>query len=280
MTAVFLALGGALIYGVADFWGGMATKRAAVLMVILLSQAAGLAILVPFVLFVAGQPDVQSVAWGAAAGLAGGGGLLLFYRSLATGTMSVVAPLTAVTAAAVPVLGGIALGERPAVPVLVGVAVALVAVVLVSAEHGRLPAPRQVLSDPATLGALAAGAAFGLFFVLVSRSAAESGLWPVLGARVTSVALMVGLVLAARPARPSRASLPLIVAAGLGDTAANVLFLLASRHGMLTVTGVLIALYPATTVLLAQVVLRERVSRLQLGGMAAAAVAVTLIATG
>jgi drug/metabolite transporter (DMT)-like permease len=205
---------------------------------------------------------------------------MLFYRSLATGTMSVAAPLTAVAAAAVPVLGGIALGERPRALVLVGVAAALVAVVLVSAEGGRPPAPQQLITDPATAGALTAGAAFGLFFVLISRSSVHSGLWPLLGARVASIALLVGLTLVARPRRPDRSSWPIIIGAGVADTVANALFLLASRFGMLTVTGVLIALYPASTVLLAQAVLHERVSRLQLGGLATATVSVGLIAAG
>lgn len=280
MTAIVLALCGALVYGLADFCGGLATRRAAVLMVVPLSQGAGLAALVPFVLLGHAQPDLRSVSWGAAAGVAGGVGLTLFYRSLATGTMSVVAPLTAVTAAAVPVLGGIALGERPTTAAVVGIVAALVAVVLVSAEGGRLPAPRKLLAESATVGALAAGAAFGLFFVLISRSATASGLWPLVGARTASILLLVGLAVASRPRRPPRSSWLIIFGAGVADTAANALFLLASRHGMLTITGVLIALYPASTVLLAQMVLHERVSRLQLSGFAVAAAAVTLIAVG
>lgn len=280
MIAIVLALVGALVYGVADFWGGMAARRAAVLVVIPVSQAAGILVLAPFAVLAGGRPDLGSLGWGAAAGVVGGLGLIVFYRSLAGGTMSVVAPLTAVTAAAVPVLGGIALGERPAALVVVGVVAALVAVVLVSADGGRLPDVRELLTDSATAGALTAGAAFGLFFVLVSRSAPTSGLWPLLGARVASVLLLTGLALRAWPRRPPRSSWPVIVGAGIGDTAANALFLVASRYGMLTVTGVLIALYPASTVLLAQTVLRERISRLQVGGLAAAAVSVALIAVG
>jgi drug/metabolite transporter (DMT)-like permease len=280
VIAVALALCGALLYGIADFGGGLATKRAAVLVVVPASQFSGLVVLTPFLLLGPGQADATSIAWGAAAGVAGGLGLMLFYRSLANGTMSVVAPLTAVTAAAVPVLAGIALGERPAALVAVGVVVALVAVVLVSAEGGRLPRPRQLLTDPATGGALTAGAAFGLFFVLISRSSPDSGLWPLLGARTASVVLLVGLALAVRPRLPHRSGWPLILALGVADTAANALFLLASRYGLLTITGVLIALYPVSTVLLAQTVLRERISHLQLGGLAAAVAAVALIAAG
>lgn len=278
MIAVALALAGAAVYGVADFLGGLATRRIAVLVVIPVSQVAGLAVLAPVLVLGSGEPDLPSMAWGAAAGVAGGLGLIVFYHSLAIGTMSVVAPTTAVTSAAVPVLGGLALGERPAAIVVVGVVAALVAVILISAEGGRLPGARQLLTGPASAGALAAGAAFGLFFVLISRSAPASGLWPLVGARATSIALLVGLAIVARPRRPPRSSWTIVLAAGVADMAANVLFLLASRHGMLTVTGVVIALYPASTVLLAQMILRERVSALQLGGLVAAALSVGLIA--
>lgn len=279
--AVLFALTGALAYGIADFWGGLATKRTAVTAVVALSQAAGLAVLVPVLLVLPARPDLPSLAWGAAAGLVGGLGLLLFYRSLATGTMSVVAPLTAVCAAAVPVVFGLTLGERPAPLALMGVAVALAAVLLISSEGGRLPTWRQLLEDRATVGALAAGFAFGLFFVLISRSADDSGLWPLASARVASLVLLgVVALVSGRSLVPARPAMPLVLAAGIGDMAANVLFLLASREGLLSVTGVLIALYPASTVLLAQVVLRERLGGPQLVGMGAAAVAVSLIAVG
>lgn len=277
--AIVLALGGALVYGVADFWGGLATKRAAVTAVIALSQVAGVAVLVPVLFLLPGTLDLPSLGWGAAAGVAGGLGLVAFYRSLAVGTMSVVAPLTAVCAAAVPVVGGVMLGERPAPLALAGVALAMAAVLLISCEGGRPPSRRDLLADRSAMGALAAGAAFGLFFVLISRSSGDSGLWPLAGARVASLALMVALaLLAQRPLVPSRVAVPIVLAAGVGDMAANVLFLLASRQGLLSVTGVLIALYPASTVLLAQLVLRERLGGLQVAGLGVAAAAVSLIA--
>jgi drug/metabolite transporter (DMT)-like permease len=277
--AVLLALVGAVTYGVADFWGGLATKRTAVTAVIATGELAGLVVLVPALALLPARFDVAAVLWGAGAGVAGGLGLLLFYRSLADGTMSVVAPLTAVSAAAVPVLVGLALGERASVLALVGVVVALLAVVLVSAEGGRLPTGRQLVADRSVGEALAAGVAFGLFFVLLSRPAHDTGLWPAAGARVASLALMVAVALPARRRLlPSRPALPLVLASGITDMSANILFLLASREGLLVITSVLTALYPASTVLLAQLVLRERIHRLQVAGLAAAAAAVTLIA--
>jgi drug/metabolite transporter (DMT)-like permease len=277
--AVVLALVGAVTYGVADFWGGLATKRTAAATVIATGQLAGLVVLVPALALLPSRLDAGALLWGGAAGVAGGLGLLLFYRSLADGTMSVVAPLTAVSAAAVPVLVGLALGERPSLLALLGVLVALLAVVLVSAEGGRLPTWRQLVVDRAVGEALAAGVAFGLFFVLLSRPATDTGLWPVAGARAASLIVMAGVaVWARRRLVPARVALPLVLASGVADMSANVLFLLASRQGLLVITSVLTALYPASTVLLAQLVLHERIARLQVVGLVAAAAAVTCIA--
>lgn len=277
--AVVLALAGALVYGLADFWGGLSAKRAAVTAVVALSQVAGVAVLVPALLLLPGTPDRASLGWGAAAGLVGGLGLTLFYRSLADGTMSVVAPLTAVASAAVPVVGGLALGERPAPLALVGVVLGLGAVLLIGSDGGRLPSWRDLVATRAAAGALAAGSAFGLFFVLLSRSADASGLWPLAGARAAVLVLMAVLaVVFHRSLVPPAAAVPLVLAAGVGDMAANVLFLLAAREGLLSVSGVLIALYPASTVLLARWVLQERLARLQVLGLGVAAGAVSLIA--
>lgn len=276
--AVILALGGALMYGCADFCGGLAARRTHVVSVALLGQCAGLAILVPAIVLVPGRPDAASVAWGAAGGLAGAVGLMLLYRSLATGAMAVVAPVTAVTAAAVPVMAGLGLGERPSLPALAGVVAAAFAVLLISAEGGRVPSRRE-LRGSGTLTALAAGFAFGLLFVLLSRSSDESGMWPLAGTRVASIALLLAVTAVLRQGTGvhGRSAL-LAVAAGAGDMGANVLFLLATREGLLSITGVLISLYPAATVVLAVTVLRERLAGLQLAGLGVAAAAVTVIA--
>ncbi|MGY1782531.1 EamA family transporter [Geodermatophilus sp. SYSU D01036] len=276
--AMVLALASAVVYGMADFCGGIASRRAAAAAVVALSQAAGLVAVVLLLPWLGGSPTPADLGWGAAAGVAGGAGLLLFYRSLATGVMSVVAPVTAVSAAALPVVGGLLLGERIGVLAALGILLALVAVVLVAAEGG-LSSLRT--ARPASMGpALAAGAGFGLFFVLLDRTGEDSGLSPLLAARVVSVLLIGGLALASgRSLLVSRRVLPVVVLAGVADMTANALFLVATQVGeQLAVTGVLASLYPASTVVLAQVVLRERLAGAQQAGLAVAAAAVVLIA--
>jgi drug/metabolite transporter (DMT)-like permease len=271
-----LALASALVYGTADFCGGLATRRAPAFGVVALSQAAGLLALAALLPLLGGTPTVRDLAWGAAAGLAGAVALVLFYRALATGVMSVVAPVTALAGAAVPVLVGTALGERLPVAATIGIAFALVAVVLVAAEGG-LPTWRSVRAAGLFPAALS-GAGFGVFFVLLDRTSADSGLWPLVGARPVSIAAVVVVALLARGSlRVGRTVLPLVGLAGVLDMSANALFLLATQQGQLAVTGVLASLYPVSTVVLAQLVLRERLVRVQLAGLAAAAVAVVLI---
>lgn len=274
---VLLALSSALVYGGADFCGGLASRRTGALAVVALSQLAGLLALLLLLPLLGGAPTAVDLLWGAAAGLAGAVGLAVFYRALADGVMSVVAPLTAVCAAAVPVLLGIALGERLAAPAVAGTALALVAVALVAAEGG-LPS-LETARKAGLLPALASGAAFGLFFVLLDQPRPTSGLWPLVGARLASVALVVVLARATRsPLAPPRAVLPLAAVAGVLDMTANALFLLAAREGLLAVAGVLASLYPVSTVLLAQAVLHERLAAVQVAGLVAATAAVALIA--
>jgi drug/metabolite transporter (DMT)-like permease len=271
-----LALASALVYGAADFCGGMASRRATAFVVVALSQAAGLVALLVVLPAVGGSPTVADLAWGAGAGLAGSGGLVLFYRALAAGVMSVVAPVTALTAAAVPVLVGLGVGERLAPWSALGIALALVAVVLVAAEGG-LPTLRSARSA-GLLPALAAGLGFGVFFVLLDQTRPESTLWPLVASRSVSVALVLLLGVALRASLRIRGRTALLVVlAGVLDMAANALFLAATQQGQLAITGVLASLYPVSTVVLAQLVLREPLVRAQLAGLATAAVAVVLI---
>jgi drug/metabolite transporter (DMT)-like permease len=242
-----------------------------------MSQVTGLVALLALLPWLGGPVGAADLGWGAAAGLAGAAGLVIFFRALAGGVMSVIAPVTAVTAAAVPVLIGLLSGNRIGPSAAVGIALALTAVVLVSAEGG-LAALRS--ARPTSLGpALVAGSAFGLFFVLLDRTAQTSGLTPLVAARLASVALVVVVALSARQSlRVTRPALPLVALSGVGDMSANALFLLATQQdGQLAVTGVLASLYPVSTVLLAQLLLRERLVPAQLAGLGAAVVAVVLI---
>lgn len=275
MTAVILATACAIVYGTADFCGGLATRRSRVLSVVTLSQIAGLALILAMLPFLPGVFSEGAIVWGLGAGVAGAAGLVLFYRALAGGVMSVVAPTTAVTSAALPVLFGLAGGERPEVMALVGVGLALLAVLLVS----RGPAKEQRSSASSIVAALAAGAGFGGFFVLLSQAPDESGLWPLVGARLASVTMVVLVAVATRRSlRPGEGALGIIAVAGLLDMAANVLFLLAQQHGMLSLVAVLVSLYPASTLVLARYVLGERLHAVQVAGVAFALGAVALIA--
>ena len=277
---IVLALSSALVYGAADFCGGLAARRSAVLAVVGASQLAGLVALLLLLAVVpplGGTMTGTDALWGAAAGLAGAVGLAVFYRALAVGVMSVVAPVTAVSAAGLPVLAGVALGESIGAAPALGMGLALVAVALVAAEGGRpsLRAARQT-----GLGAaVAAGTAFGLFFVLLDQPSDGSGLWPLVPARAASLLFVLALAGATR-SRPRLAAgaLPLVVLTGALDMAANALFLLATREGLLAVAGVLTSLYPVSTVLLAQLVLHERLHRSQAFGLLTALGAVALIA--
>jgi len=276
-VAVVLALASAVVYGTSDFLGGLASRRASVFGVVALSQLAGLVALIGLLPWLGGPAGVVDLAWGVAAGLAGATGLVIFFRTLARGVMSVVAPITAVTAAAVPVLVGLLGGERIGGWAAAGIVLALVAVVLVSAEGGlaALRAARPASIPPA----LAAGAAFGIFFVFLDRTGDDTGLTPLVAARLASVALVVAVALAGRQSlRVGRPALPLVLLSGIGDMSANALFLLATQQqAQLAIVGVLASLYPVSTVVLAQLVLRERLVPAQLAGLASAFAAVVLI---
>ena len=281
-----LTLASAAVYGAADFLGGLASRRTSTFAVVLVSQAAGLvllAVLMPF--FPDATPSTRDLLWGAAAGLTGGAGVALLYRALAIGTMALVAPTTAVCAVAIPVVGAMLLGERPAARTWAGIALAIVAIVLVSRQHtppGDEGSRARSGMLPAGIGlALASGVAIGLFFLSLAQAGPDAGMWPLLGARVVSVTLFG--VLAPWTARSLRMAWPtavLVVSAGVIDMFANALYLIASRSGPLSVVVTLSSLYPASTVVLARIVLRERLNAWQGAGIVCALGAVVLIVSG
>ena len=278
--SVGLALSAALLFGVGDFLGGLATRGATALPIALLSQVSGLLVVLAALPFLeTATPTREDLAWGALAGLFGGTGLVLLFRSFALGAMGVAAPVTALCAAGVPVVVGLALGERPRAAALVGVVLALVAVGLVSREHAEAR-PHALAPLHVVVGtALVAGVAFGIFFTLIGQSEENAGLWPLVAARSSSAVLLVGPAVA-RGGVPSRRTAVMACISGVVDMAANVLYVLAARRGLLSVVAVLTSLYPAATVVLARYVLGERVGRIQLVGFAVGAVAVVLISAG
>jgi len=224
--------------------------------------------------------ELSDFGWGALAGVSGFVGLFLLYRSLAMGAMSIVSPITAVVAAAVPVVAGLLAGERPGVVPLVGIGLAFAAIALVSRTPSDAGA-HHVRIGPGILGvALVAGLGFGLFFVALSHSGDDAGLWPLVGAKSVSIVVAVVFALSTRERLwPAGRTASLIVAlTGVFDMIANALFLLASREGLLAVVGVISSLYPASTVALAFTIDHERLHRTQVMGLLLAAGAVVLIA--
>jgi uncharacterized membrane protein len=277
--AIVLALSAAFAYGSADFVGGLAARRTSPLLTAFGSQITGLVVLLVAMPFLGhAAPSPRDFAFGAVAGVFGGAGIVLLYRALAAGPMSVVAPTTALAASVVPILAGVVLGERPGPVAFVGIAVSLVAVVLITRErvsehHQR--AGRQVLAL-----ALGGGAIFGLFFVFLHQTGSGAGLWPLVAARFTSVPLLALLVIRQEGVRSlelPRLNSPVIVSGTL-DMAANICYLIALRHGMLAVVAALTGLYPASTIVLAQSQLRERLHLPQVIGLGVAACAAVLIA--
>ena len=290
--AALLALSAAMAYGVGDFLGGVAARRESPSAVVLWSHIVGLGMLVAVAPLIGGEPTPEAFAAGAAAGLLGGAGVALFYRGLAVGSMSVVAPIAALLSAAVPVVAGLASGERPSPAAGLGIALALGAVVLISREAapdgtgtGGPAVPREDVAGHRrrqieALGlAVAAGLAFGLFFVVISHAGNDTGVWPLVGARMASVSLFALLGAAkVTSAAPPRGAAAAAVGCGLLDAGANVFYVLALGHGLLSVVAVLTALYPAGTVLLARYVLGEQLTPVQRAGLGLAAVAAVLIA--
>ncbi len=271
-----LAVLSAGCYGAADFLGGLATKRHPAFAVVVLSQLTGLVlVLVALPFLPPSRPVTSDFAWGAASGLAGGIGVALLYRGLAVGVMSVVAPVTAVCAVIIPLAAGVGMGERPAALALFGVVLAIVAIALVSQTGVSEEGKRLSAGVPI---AVASGICIGFFLVLLERTESSAGLWPLVAARIASVGFFVLAGLATgRVLLPKRAGLPLVVGGGALDMLANILYLLAVREGPLGIVATLASLYPASTVLLARLVLGERLRPLQLGGVVCAATAIVLI---
>jgi drug/metabolite transporter (DMT)-like permease len=278
-VAYLLAIGSAVLYGAADFTGGLTTRRASTIPVVLLSQAAGmllLALILP--LLPHASPSRPDLLWGAAAGLTGGIGVALLYHALATGRMAVVAPTTAVCAVAIPVVVSVLLGERPVPLAVAGIALGMVSIVLVSRQQEVASLHRRQ-SGVGT--ALVSGIAIGLFLLTFAQTGSEAGMWPLLVARLVSVSLFgVMAIVGGRSIRMPAQATALAIVAGVVDMLANALYLLATRQGPLSIVVTLSSLYPASTVLLARIVLRERLHPWQITGVGCALAAVVLIVSG
>ena len=280
----FLALASAALYGAADFLGGLASRRASTIAIVLVSQIAGLIPLALLLFVLPSAPSREDFIWGAIAGLAGSAGVALLYRALAVGTMSVVAPTTAVCAVMLPVFVEALRGERLPVVTQGGIALAIVAIVLVS-QHDT-PSSDRVSSHgrglPAGVGlAFVSGVAIGMFFLGLARTSPDAGLWPLAASRGLSGVIFGAVVVAAYwPLKLQPAVWKTAIACGVVDMLANALYLIASRGERLSIVVTLASLYPASTVILARIVVGERLSTRQTVGIACALVAVvTIVAT-
>jgi len=277
-----LALGSAVLYRSADFFGGLTARRANTIATVFWSQFVGLVLLALVLPFLpAATVSSRDWIWGFVAGFSGGIGVALLYRSLAIGAMAVVAPTTAVIAAMIPVLFAFILGERLRLLTTVGVALALVAIALVSrpaTDSTSLEKTKPRGFPPGFGLALFAGVSVGIFFLSLARTSMAAGMWPLIAARISSVALfgLIALV-ARRTLHMSGIATATVSTGGALDMAANALYMIAARIGPLSIVVTLASLYPASTVILARFVLGERLSAVQISGIVCALGAVVII---
>ncbi|MDO3645650.1 DMT family transporter [Nocardia mangyaensis] len=285
MISVALALIAAAGYGVSDFFGGVAARRVTALRVVVVSYPFSVLLVLLIAPLVGGHADTASMMWGLAAGVASGLAVWWFYAALADGPMSVVSPVTAVLVAGIPVIAGLFLGERPGPLAVAGIALALIAVVLVSREAPdktteEIIGGRELrFTRRVALLTVGSGAAFGFAFYFLHATSPSAGLWPLLGQRAAATAVVWTSALAAGQFRGLHGEpLRLALAIGVLDVIANAALLYAFHGGLLSVVSVIGSLYPAATVLLAMVLLGERIGGMQKVGMALALTAVAMIA--
>ncbi len=280
MIAIILGLAASLSWGVADFFGGLQSRRMPVVAVVLGSQLSGL-VLVVTVVAIRGEapPGGDFALYAALSSVAGIVGLTAFYQALSIGSMGVVAPLSS-TAAVIPVIVGIATGDRPSALQGAGVALAIGGVVLASREAGDEAGSSRAVSAGAGLALLSA-LGFGLFFLAIDRASDADVLWAVCVNRAVSAALLGAALIAIRPPMSLRGGdLRILAMVGVLDITANGLFAVASTMGLVSVVAVLSSLYPVMTVVLARFVLGERLRPIQRAGAAAALAGVALISAG
>lgn len=274
--AIALSLLSALAYGISDFLGGIFAKRSSAWPVAVVGQTSSGAISLLAAAFVAGSPTGVDLAYGALAGLGGGFGVAFLYRGLATARMGVVAPISAIGTALIPVVVGLSSGDQPSTIALLGVVFAFPAIALISRVVDDNPAHRGGVVD-----GILAGVGFGTLFTFLGQIGDDAGLYPLAISQVTSV---VSIVVTATVLRQvwiprERKTWNAVVMGPLGATAQGA-FLYATHHGLLSIVSVISSLYPASTVLLAAVLLREKIHRWQGIGLVFAAMAVALVAAG
>ncbi len=284
-------LASAVGYGIADFSGGFATRSVSASRVAAASQTWGLLLLVPAAVAGRGSLAPRDALLGLVAGLAGALGLVAYFRALAIGPMGVVSPVAAVIGTLVPVVAGLGIGERPPAAATAGIGAAALSVLLAS---GSGPLRLGTAERTGIILSVLAGTGFGAFFVLMHAASGRAGLWPLIAARAASLALLWALATRRRPARggsstegtaaggPAAGGLPfptraIVAASGLFDMAANILYVVAVHHGLLSITAVTVSLYPIVVVVLARLLLRERLTTRHRAAAVVAVAAAVLI---
>ncbi len=284
--AIVLALISAVMYGVSDYVGGRASRRVPATAVALLAELVILVVcLLTVPLFESKPATGEAAGWGLIAGATGSIAIVGLYIALSRGNMTVVAPVTGVVAAVVPVGVGVAQGERPSVLAIVGIAIAIAAVALIGGLAGLFSkrSARPTIDAGTVALAVAVGVGFGFLFVAFAQPGEDTGLWPLLFARFSGLPiLLLAFLIQTRGQRTTvgRALVAPAVAIGLLIAGSNVTYLLSTREGLLSVVAVVVAMYPASTICLASVIDGERATTAQLTGMALAAGALVMITTG
>ncbi len=277
--AVVFALLTAVVYGIADYSGGRGSRLASSFTVTFVGQCAGFVGVLMLALFIGDPvPSGRDLFISAAAGVAGSLGLLGFYRAMASGSMTIVAPITALVGTTIPVIWGLVDGERPGFISYVGMVVAVFAVVLVTDALGvqdkRTPLNIVVL-------AIVAGACFATIFIAFDHVSSDAGLWPLVALRSVSLPIVFGVVLATRhPLRTKGEATRWALTSGVLDSAANGFYLIAARHGLLSVVAVIASLYPVSTLVLATSLDKEKLHPAQWVGVGLALVALVLVSSG
>lgn len=264
-----------MVFGGADFLGGLGARRAPALLVTLCAMLVGFAVLVPAAWRAGGVPAGADFAWSGAGGVLGGLGVALLFHVLAKGPVGTVSPIVAVTGCAMPVVAGLLGGERPGGAALLGIVAAAVAIVLVSGgppgEHARARASTLVLAG-------VSGATLGAFLVCISRVSETAGLWPLVAARAAGTVSVLAVLLARRESfRIDRAGFAICASSGVLDSVANLLYFWIVKQGALSIVGTIVSLSPATVVALARIVLHEHFHLRQVVGFVLAAIAIVLM---
>jgi drug/metabolite transporter (DMT)-like permease len=287
-----LSLGAAILFGSGDFVGGLVSRRAGPLQVAVASQWIGLALLVPAFLIFGGRPNTTSLTWGAASGLATGLGLVFLFRALAAEAMAIGAALAGIVTAVLPLAFGLLAGERPATIAMIGLVFAIGSIALIVYQSpsgggdqsgpgsGRRLSPAS-LRRPGAVEGIIAGVGWGGASIFLAQTPIDGGLWPLASAQTTTVLILTAIALGSGTrVIPPRDAVPPSAAVGVLHLSGAVLFLVALQRGLLTLVAVVQSLYPAVTILLARLVLKERLAPRQVAGLIVAGVGVALIGLG